>query len=327
MTGWLYALAVNVALLFSLSGAASPGFALELSERMENGRTFGELSTLLGEGEAIRLQAADPDLRSATYNKIFNSLSLGDVNKNAEEIFSYNLSHSIVIPVFDDISNYLIFYNNVTDIAIITRWGLQSGVFAFYDARIILAERLRAAEPKSQGPHWLLVEDIPSVIQNYTSYIQHKAAASSPDFTTIIEGWFSSSNDKINVEATLVSRRTALTALGTTNQIVTCGDKLHNTIRYTSSIKQLSIPSNIKTFDYQYREISAIGGTQRGVYSMLLYSLRDDPSYLILVAADKEHACAPVRAFAFSALSGMEANNFEPTPDLDPPVPAPRPVR
>jgi hypothetical protein len=256
---------------------------------LANGRPVDDLSTLLAQEALVREDAVFGLTDYRAYEGI--TAAVGEFMKKPEtarQFLSFYLAAAVGYPLMaPGGSDYIVFYNPVADVALLTSWTKDPGDVAVTDARLVPGERVFADELRAAEPRWFLQDDKPTALKAQVSRYLKEVATGSSAAIASVEQLF---REKVNVDDVRVAEfRILMNAIGTNLEGMPCGKELREKGTNLRGLVAGSQATNIRLQDSI--ELFPAGGYKQQTNNNMFFVAPRTPSTLFVAIADTNNGC------------------------------------
>jgi hypothetical protein len=245
-----------------------------------------EFTELLKQGEGLRRDFAE-NTNPTDAHGIEGLVTPDKFRQKTLPLLKVFFRGASVAPVYAKNGYYIIFYNPVADVSLITSWKRDNSAVSLLQARIIVGETLYASVPAKEQPSWIEDDQFAARMRANMTTISKMAAQPDSELFKRLERWLSTPAD--TVEAAKAFHRIAVATKGLFSSVVPCADSMSG-LKTLPQLERAAARTNMQG-DIGERSIVRTGGMTTGGLSIQFFTLADYTDVVFIAVADEHKKC------------------------------------
>ncbi|TCQ16381.1 hypothetical protein [Rhizobium sp. PP-CC-3G-465] len=260
-----------------------------------NAQANTEFATLLAQGELIRKDFVG-NAKPLDPHALISGVSVLMPAQYATPLLRVFFRGASSLPIFAKQGYFLVFYNPVSDVALVTFWKINGTTALFQNAHFMPAENLYLKKQPEQFPHWMATENYFANMRKSMTLMVNVASAPDGIVSELLGKLSELPFDKINSARAL--QRIAFAAAGLSDVKLPCGKAL---TPYTelASLRHAAGRSNIKE-PVDPLSLSGLGGISNAGITIRFFVAGGQPDLIIAAAADEQDNCKIIAVTAIN---------------------------
>ncbi len=192
-----------------------------------------------------------------------------------------------VAPVYAKDGYYIIFYNPVADVSLITSWERENVAIRLLQARMILGETLYSNVPSKQQPSWMQGDEFAARMRANMTIVSKMASDPDSTLLSLLQNRLSTPVDMI--ETAKAFHRIAVATTGLFSPAVPCADSMSE-FKTLPQLQRAAAQTNMQG-DIGERPIVRTGGMTVSGLSIQFFTLADYTDVVFAAVADEDKKC------------------------------------
>lgn len=268
-----------------------------------NGRSIEDVASLVARGDILRESSLEADVRDVAFSAIVEDTAIDGNPAFSEELLRFLLRGGSSFPVLSEKDTFLVFYNPILGITLVTSWQKEAGVYKLSHARYVPSEKVLGQSPTLTRPIWRDVTNIPDALTETVMNYSRITSESGPETVKRLLNIMAFAPSEADVK--IVRDRFALGIVGISDVISPCGPVLSAKTTTLVTLRQTAAETNMGNFTGD-AELIPVGGYSNDQFGFRILAQKKNPSVLVLVAADTKADCKIDGAYVVDTMQSIQ---------------------